>query len=75
MNRTGEAVAILEKCLRLDSSYTPAYLVLAKLQPPPIAARLLHHVTRLIPNSPDYQSYFADWLHKRGISYYTLNMF
>ncbi|KAG8312000.1 hypothetical protein J6590_031463 [Homalodisca vitripennis] len=67
MNRTLEAVAMLERCLRLDTSYSPAYLVLAKLHPPPIAARLLHHVTRLLPNAIEYQTYFADWLHARGI--------
>ncbi|XP_046666851.1 piggyBac transposable element-derived protein 4-like [Homalodisca vitripennis] len=56
MNRTLEAVTMLERCLRLDTSYTPAYLVLAKLHSPPVAARLLYHVTRLLPNSPDYQA-------------------
>ncbi|XP_054265250.1 uncharacterized protein LOC128988078 [Macrosteles quadrilineatus] len=67
MNRTMEAVTMLERCLRLDTSYSPAYLVLAKLRSPPIAARLLYHVTQLIPTSPDYQAYFATWLHERGI--------
>jgi hypothetical protein len=66
MNRTLEAVAMLERCLRLDRSYSPAYLVLAKLRSPPIAARLLYHVTQLLPHSPDYQAYFATWLHERG---------
>ncbi|XP_054259465.1 protein O-mannosyl-transferase TMTC1-like [Macrosteles quadrilineatus] len=47
MNRTMEAVTMLERCLRLDTSYSPAYLVLAKLRSPPIAARLLYHVTQL----------------------------
>ncbi|XP_054291044.1 protein O-mannosyl-transferase TMTC1-like [Macrosteles quadrilineatus] len=67
MNRTAEAVKMLEACLRLDTSYSPAYLVLAKLHSPPIAAKLLYHVTRLLPNSPDYQAYYADWLFHHGM--------
>lgn len=66
LNRTLEARDMLERCLKLDTAYSPAYLVLAKLHTPPIAARLLRHVTRLLSNSPDYQAYFADWLYDRG---------
>ncbi|KAG8305397.1 hypothetical protein J6590_070707 [Homalodisca vitripennis] len=75
MNRTLEAVTMLERCLRLDTSYTPAYLVLAKLHSPPVAARLLYHVTRLLPNSPDYQAYFASWLHDRGVTRLALKFY
>lgn len=67
MNRTLDAMRMLERCLQLDRAYSPAYLVLAKLHAPPMAARLLHHVTRLLPGSPDYQAYFASWLHHKGM--------
>ncbi|XP_075234795.1 protein O-mannosyl-transferase TMTC1-like [Lycorma delicatula] len=61
-NRSQEAVTMLERCIRLDSAYTPAYLLLAKLQPGPIAGRLLKHVTRLHPTNSDLLAHYADWL-------------
>ncbi|XP_018904384.2 protein O-mannosyl-transferase TMTC4 [Bemisia tabaci] len=66
MNRTTEAMAMLERCLSLNSEYTPAYLLLAKLHAGPIAGRLLRHVALLAPHSPDHAAYYAAWLAKHN---------
>ncbi|CAH0392889.1 unnamed protein product [Bemisia tabaci] len=66
MNRTTEAMAMLERCLSLNSEYTPAYLLLAKLHAGPIAGRLLRHVALLAPHSPDHAAYYAAWLAKHS---------
>ncbi|XP_039295218.1 protein O-mannosyl-transferase TMTC1 isoform X2 [Nilaparvata lugens] len=79
MNRSMQAVEMLERCLRLDASYTPAYLLLAKMQPGPLSGRLLRHVTRLHPENPDILSHYAEWLHENqrteeAIYFYTRAM-
>ncbi|RZF48943.1 hypothetical protein LSTR_LSTR003019 [Laodelphax striatellus] len=62
MNRSEEAVFMLERCLRLNAGYTPAYLLLAKLHSGPLVGRLLRHVIRLQPTSADYLAEYATWL-------------
>ncbi|XP_075235053.1 protein O-mannosyl-transferase TMTC1-like [Lycorma delicatula] len=62
MNRSEEAVIMLERCLRLNAAYTPAYLLLAKLHSGPIVGRLLRHVNRLQPANADYLAQYAEWL-------------
>jgi hypothetical protein len=62
---------MLERCVRLDSAYTPAYLLLARLYQGqegrgPAVGRLLRHVARLQPNSPDHLVELAAWLHEQG---------
>jgi Tfp pilus assembly protein PilF len=64
---------MLERCVRLDAAYIPAYLLLARLYQGqegrgPAVERLLRHVARLQPNSPDHLAELAAWLHQQGES-------
>ncbi|XP_069696734.1 protein O-mannosyl-transferase TMTC1-like [Periplaneta americana] len=80
VNRSEEAARMLERCVRLDAAYTPAYLLLARLYQGqegrgPAVGRLLRHVASLQPNSPDHLAELAAWLHQQGryweaLSYY-----
>jgi hypothetical protein len=61
----------LERCVRLDAAYVPAYLLLARLYQGqegrgPAVGRLLRHVVRVQPNSPDHLAELAAWLHHTG---------
>jgi hypothetical protein len=63
--------------VRLDSAYTPAYLQLARLYRGqegrgPAVGRLLRHVARLEPNSPDHLAEVAAWLLQQGKTYCSL---
>ncbi|XP_025423842.1 transmembrane and TPR repeat-containing protein 1-like [Sipha flava] len=62
MNRTKDAVAMLERCLMLNSGYTAAYLLLAKLHTGSQTGRLLKHVATYQPKSPEHQARYARWL-------------
>lgn len=64
MNRTADAVDMLDRCLRLNSVYAPAFLLLAKVQSGSVVGRLLRHVTRLYPSNPDYLAVYAHWLRE-----------
>jgi cytochrome c-type biogenesis protein CcmH/NrfG len=71
VNRTEDAARMLERCVRLDAAYIPAYLLLARLYQGqegrgPAVGRLLRHVARLQPNSPDHLAELAAWLHHQG---------
>jgi hypothetical protein len=62
---------MLERCVRLDAAYIPAYLLLARLYQGqegrgPAVGRLLRHVAHLQPNSPDHLAELAAWLHQQG---------
>ena len=62
---------MLERCVRLDGTYIPAYLLLARLYQgqegrESAVGRLLRHVARLQPNSPDHLAELAAWLHQQG---------
>ena len=62
---------MLERCLRLDAAYVPAYLLLARLYQGqegrgPAVGRLLRHVAHLQPSSPDHLAELAAWLHQQG---------
>ncbi|XP_068082908.1 protein O-mannosyl-transferase TMTC1 [Anabrus simplex] len=76
VNRSDEAERMLERCIRLDTAYTPAYLLLTKLYSgrglQAEVGRLLRHVTRLQPTSADHLAEYADWLHNSGRSWEAL---
>lgn len=61
---------MLERCVTLDGSYTPAYMLMAKLHAlagrDEIVGQLLHHITLLHPGNPDNLADYASWLHTRG---------
>ncbi|XP_050421177.1 protein O-mannosyl-transferase TMTC1-like [Adelges cooleyi] len=63
MNRTKDAVAMLERCLKLNSGYTAAYLLLAKMHTGTQTGRLLQFVATYHPKNPDHQARYAQWLH------------
>lgn len=62
MNRTKDAVIMLERCLMLNSGYTAAYLLLAKLHTGSQTGRLLKHVAMYQPKNPEHQARYARWL-------------
>jgi len=62
MNRTKDAVAMLERCLMLNNGYTAAYLLLAKLHTGSQTGRLLKHVAAYQPKHPEHQARYARWL-------------
>lgn len=64
MNRTKDAVTMLERCLMLNNGYTAAYLLLAKLHTGRQTGRLLKHVATYQPRNPEHQARYARWLHK-----------
>ncbi|XP_049938787.1 protein O-mannosyl-transferase TMTC1-like [Schistocerca serialis cubense] len=69
-NRTEDAAVMLERCIRLDSGYTPAYLLLARLYAGAgLQARvgeLLRQLVRLQPLSADRLADYGDWLLQQG---------
>ncbi|XP_068082907.1 protein O-mannosyl-transferase TMTC1 [Anabrus simplex] len=79
VNRSDEAERMLERCIRLDTAYTPAYLLLTKLYSgrglQAEVGRLLRHVTRLQPTSADHLAEYAAWLHDTGRSWEALHYY
>lgn len=47
----------------LNSGYTAAYLLLAKLHTGSQTGRLLKHVATYQPKNPEHQARYARWLH------------
>ncbi|XP_050055507.1 protein O-mannosyl-transferase TMTC1-like isoform X2 [Aphis gossypii] len=66
MNRTKDAVAMLERCLMLNNGYTAAYLLLAKLHTGSQTGRLLKHVAAYQQKHPEHQARYARWLRDNG---------
>nr|CAD7392363.1 unnamed protein product [Timema cristinae] len=70
-NRSEEAIRMLERCIRLDPAYTPAYLLLARLYSNrgvhEAVGQLLRHVATLEPESSDHMAEYATWLRDKGI--------
>lgn len=62
LNRTVEAARMFERCILLDSSFTPAYLELIKLRSGAVAGRLLREVIRMNPTEPDRLAMYGFWL-------------
>jgi len=73
MNRTKDAVAMLERCLMLNNGYTAAYLLLAKLHTGSQTGRLLKHVAAYQPKNPEHQARYARWLRDNR-EYISLSM-
>nr|CAD7571915.1 unnamed protein product [Timema californicum] len=69
-NRSEEAIRMLERCIRLDPAYTPAYLLLARLYSNrgvhEAVGQLLRHVATLEPESSDHMAEYATWLRDKG---------
>lgn len=70
VNRTSEAMSMLERCVAIDSSYTPAYLLMAKLHAldgrKKMVGQLLRHVVEMHPKNPDHLAEYAGWLYDQG---------
>ena len=65
-NRTEECIRMLQKCIAIDPTYAPAYLVLARMTSGPATGALLRHVVRLQPKNPDHLAEYALWLSQNG---------
>ncbi|XP_053677834.1 protein O-mannosyl-transferase TMTC1-like [Anopheles nili] len=68
-NRTGDAIRMLERCVRLEPLFTAAYLELVKLyaNQPIAAGRLLARVVRLNPYNADLRRQYGDWLMEQNM--------
>lgn len=70
VNRTEDAVRMLNRCILLDGSYAPAYLLLVKLYTTlgreKAVGKLLRSLTILEPQNPDNLAEYASWLYKSG---------
>lgn len=60
---------MLERCIRLEPAFTPAYLELVKLRGSehPSIGSLLKKVVKLNPKDPHYTTSYAEWLREHGI--------
>lgn len=67
-NRTSESERMLKRCLRLEPTFTPAYIELARLGGPnnPSVGPLLVKVASLNPTDPYYITLYAHWLLNKG---------
>ncbi|EEB14054.1 smile protein, putative [Pediculus humanus corporis] len=71
VNKTAEGLRMLERCITIDNTYTPAYLLMAKLHT--IAGnkkkveQLLRHVIKMHPKNPDHLAEYAGWLYDQGL--------
>lgn len=61
---------MLESCIKIDTSYTPAYLLMAKLHDvdgrKKMVGQLLRQVVQLHPENPDHLAEYAGWLYDQG---------
>ncbi|XP_066255815.1 protein O-mannosyl-transferase TMTC1-like [Euwallacea similis] len=67
-NKTTESEQMLQKCIALEPTFTPAYLELVRLRGPndKSVPGLLKKVVELNPNVPYYAAKFGEWLTKKG---------
>ncbi|KAK6625673.1 hypothetical protein RUM43_005972 [Polyplax serrata] len=70
VNRSSDALQMLESCIKIDTSYTPAYLLMAKLHDvdgrKKMVGQLLRQVVQLHPENPDHLAEYAGWLYDQG---------
>lgn len=74
---------MLERCVALDQTYTPAYELLAKIHAQVGRIRtadlMLKRVVQLNPNNADYLAEYGAFMHRRGwftpCSRYLIKMF
>lgn len=57
---------MFERCIALESSFTPAYLELIKLRTGIMSGRLLREVVRLNPLDQDRLAQYGFWLLENG---------
>ncbi|KAK4881247.1 hypothetical protein RN001_004566 [Aquatica leii] len=67
-NRSSESEHMLKRCIRLEPTFTPAYIELARLRGPnnPSVGPLLIKVASLNPTDPYYITLYAHWLLDKG---------
>ncbi|XP_031337638.1 protein O-mannosyl-transferase TMTC1-like isoform X2 [Photinus pyralis] len=67
-NRSSESEHMLKRCIRLEPTFTPAYIELARLGGPnnPSVGPLLIKVASLNPTDPYYITLYAHWLLDKG---------
>lgn len=59
---------MLERCIRLEPAFTPAYLELVKLRgrQDSSVGSLLRKVVHLNPKDPHHITSYAEWLQEQG---------
>lgn len=57
---------MFERCITLESTFTPAYLELIKLRKGIVSGRLLREVVRLNPFDQDRLAQYGFWLLDNG---------
>lgn len=59
---------MLTRCIKLEPTFTPAYIELARLAGPnnPSVGQLLFKVATLNPSDPYYVTLYAHWLLDKG---------
>ncbi|XP_062559276.1 protein O-mannosyl-transferase TMTC1-like [Armigeres subalbatus] len=67
VNRTSEAVRMLERCITLEPLFTAAYLELVKLYSGLKAGQLLRRVVQLNPYDVDLRRQYGDWLAEQNL--------
>ncbi|XP_044729404.1 protein O-mannosyl-transferase TMTC1-like [Chrysoperla carnea] len=76
-NRTSDSARMLEKCIALEPTYTPAYLELARLRGMNDlrSGQLLKHVVQLHPKNANHLTLYGDWLRGQGRNFESLKYY
>lgn len=64
LNKTQEAVRMLEKCVQLEPTFAPAYMELTKIKHGIQTGRLLLKTSRLNTGDPEILARFGIWLQE-----------
>lgn len=63
-NKTDESLYLLERCIKLEPRFVPAYLELVKLYRGWSAGRILDRVVEINPRNADLRVQYGDWLYE-----------
>lgn len=76
-NQSSKSELMLKRCIRLEPSFTPAYIELARLRGPHDrdVGSLLRRVVELNPLDPNYSTIYAHWLLDKGNNMFALKYY
>lgn len=57
---------MLDRCIKLEPRFVPAYLELVKFYRGLPAGRILQRVVSVNPKNPDLRVQFGDWLYENS---------
>ncbi|XP_063709260.1 protein O-mannosyl-transferase TMTC1-like isoform X2 [Culicoides brevitarsis] len=66
-NKTDESVHLLERCIKLEPRFVPAYLELVKIYRGWSAGRILQRVVQINPKNADLRVQYGDWLYEHHL--------